>query len=64
MVPAFLTYPSYDFDKRKDTLLIMFENIAFVVMAVIAVGAGIWVWWLENHGQESDTKNNEGDKVK
>ena len=24
----------------------MFENIAFVVMAIIAAAAGIWVWWL------------------
>ena len=40
----------------------MFENIAFVIMAVIAAGAGIWVWWLENHSQESDKGTNKIDK--
>ena len=39
----------------------MFENIAFVVMAT---AAGIWVWWLENHGQDSDNRTNEGDSLK
>lgn len=34
----------------------MFENIAFVVMAVIAVGAGVWVWWLENHDSHTETQ--------
>ena len=44
-----------------DTLLIMFENIAFVIMAVIAAAAGIWVWWLENHdsGNQEVTKEAE-----
>lgn len=42
----------------------MFENIAFVVMAIIAAAAGIWVWWLENHGRDSDNRTNEGDRLK
>ncbi len=31
----------------------MLENIIFAVMVIIAAGAGIWVWWLENHGSSS-----------
>ena len=42
----------------------MFENIAFAVMAIIAAAAGIWVWWLKNHGQDSDNRTNEGDRLK
>ena len=42
----------------------MFENIAFAVMAIIAAAAGIWVWWLENHCQDSDNRTNEGDRLK
>lgn len=59
-------YPfSYNlFIEGMDTLFIMFENIAFIVMAVIAASAGIWVWWLENHSQDTGKKSNLGDKTK
>ena len=42
----------------------MFENIAFAVMAIIAAAAGIWVWWLENHGQDSDNRTNQQPEYK
>ena len=32
----------------------MFENIVFILMVVIAAGAGIWVWWMECHGRSED----------
>lgn len=32
----------------------MLENLIFAVMVIIAVTAGIWVWWLENHGAEPE----------
>lgn len=40
----------------------MLENIVFGILVIIAVSAGIWVWWLENHGTEPTDKsqNQEG----
>lgn len=40
----------------------MLENIVFAILVIIAVSAGIWVWWLENHGTEptDKTHNQEG----
>lgn len=29
----------------------MLENIVVAVLCVIAVSAGIWCWWYENHAQ-------------
>lgn len=29
----------------------MVENIVFALLVVIAIGAGIWVWWRECHGE-------------
>lgn len=37
----------------------MLENLIFVIMVVIAVAAGIWVWWLENHGSKPEHKSAE-----
>lgn len=35
----------------------MLENFIFGLMVIIAVAAGIWVWWLENHGTEPEQPN-------
>lgn len=35
----------------------MLENFIFGLMVIIAVGAGIWVWWLETHGTEPEQTN-------
>lgn len=32
----------------------MLENFIFAIMVIIAVGAGIWVWWLEKHGTQPE----------
>lgn len=32
----------------------MLENIVFAFLVVIALAAGIWVWWLERHGAEPE----------
>lgn len=32
----------------------MLENIVFAILVIIAIAAGIWVWWLEKHGSEPD----------
>lgn len=32
----------------------MLENIVFAILVIIAIAAGIWVWWLEKHGPEPD----------
>ena len=32
----------------------MIENIIFAVLTVIAIIAGIWAWWLENHSDSSN----------
>ncbi len=37
----------------------MLENIIFAFLVVIAVAAGIWVWWLEGHGTESEQTSTE-----
>ncbi len=29
----------------------MLENIVFTLLMIIAVAAGIWVWWRESHGE-------------
>lgn len=30
----------------------MIETVIVVVMGVIMVGAGVFVWWMENHGNK------------
>jgi len=37
----------------------MFENFVFALMVIIAVAAGIWVWWLEKHGTEPEQNSTE-----
>ena len=37
----------------------MFENIIFAFLVVVAIAAGIWVWWLENHSSEPEQTSNE-----
>ena len=37
----------------------MLENIIFAILVVIAVAAGIWVWWLESHGTEPEQTSTE-----
>ncbi len=37
----------------------MFENIIFAFLVVIAIAAGIWVWWLENHEAEPEQSSTE-----
>ncbi len=42
----------------------MVENIVFVLLMIMAVAAGVWVWWRESHGEipKPPTKNkNEGE---
>lgn len=34
----------------------MLTNIIVAIMSVIAIAAGIWVWWLENGGSSEDSK--------
>jgi len=29
----------------------MVENIVVVILCIIAVAAGIWCWWYENHAE-------------
>lgn len=29
----------------------MIQDIIFVILVVIAAGAGVWVWWREVHGE-------------
>lgn len=40
----------------------MFENICVGIMVTIVVAAGIWSWWIDNHGNVPDTHNSEGNK--
>lgn len=35
----------------------MLENLIFAIMVVIAIAAGIWVLWLENHGSKPEQKS-------
>lgn len=35
----------------------MLENLIFGLMVIIAAAAGIWVWWLENHGSKPEQKS-------
>ena len=35
----------------------MFENITVIILAIIAVGAGVWCWWFTNHDSEPDTSD-------
>ena len=37
----------------------MFTNILVAIMCVIAIAAGIWVWWLENGGSSEDSKKDD-----
>lgn len=37
----------------------MMENIFVGLLIVIAIGAGIWVWWFENMGGKSEETNNQ-----
>lgn len=34
----------------------MLTNIIVAIMSVIAIAAGIWVWWMENGGSSEDSK--------
>ena len=34
----------------------MVENIVFVLLVIIAVGAGVWVWWMEVGGKRIEPK--------
>ena len=40
----------------------MLENIVFAIMVLIAIGAGIWVLWLEKHDKKPSqpSTNEEG----
>lgn len=42
----------------------MVENIVFVLLVIIAAGAGVWVWWMEISGKriEPTVKEKEGEK--
>lgn len=37
----------------------MLTNIIVAIMSVIAIAAGIWVWWLENGGLSEDSKKDD-----
>ena len=37
----------------------MLTNIIVAIMSVIAIAAGIWVWWLENGGSSEDPKKDD-----
>mgnify|MGYP003442436537 FL=1 len=37
----------------------MLTNIIVAIMSVIAIAAGIWVWWLENGGSSEDSKKDD-----
>ena len=37
----------------------MLTNIIVAIMSVIAIAAGIWVWWLENGGSSEDFKKDD-----
>lgn len=34
----------------------MLENIIFAILAIAMTATGVWVWWLESHGQTTDNK--------
>ena len=35
----------------------MVENIVFALLVIIAIGAGVWVWWMEVSGKPIEPKN-------
>lgn len=37
----------------------MFENFVFAFMVIIAIAAGIWVWWLERPVTEQEQTSTE-----
>ncbi len=40
----------------------MFENLIFAALVIIALAAGVWVWWMESHDskQEQTSAEKEG----
>ena len=36
----------------------MVEDIVFVLLVIIAIGAGVWVWWMEVTGKRIEPQNN------
>lgn len=39
----------------------MIRDIFVISMCVVAVGAGIWCWWVDRHGSESSDTTSEID---
>ena len=40
----------------------MVQDIFVGVLCVIAVAAGVWVWWLDHGGREEKEKKDEGEE--
>ena len=38
-------------------MVLMVEHILFTVLTAAVIGAGIFMWWIENHDYKTDSKN-------